>query len=148
MPHVSSRTIQQLSSEYIDQGKSQESWSIQSAYHEGDHFEAEVSIDDYYCSKTDNGTFHLSVMTALEIASQLLIIFEHLLEGYEQKSKEVWMLDCTIKSHKAIRQHNDLKVSLQREKSRKLRGRKYATTSAIFTDGAGGHFQITMKTCL
>lgn len=91
---LSNAVLQPLMSPYIGAGQKAESWRFDWVELCGHDVKAQARMDQYYCSATDNARFHLSMFTALEMISQLLIIFGHRYEGLETKTREAWLVSA------------------------------------------------------
>ena len=90
-----------LLSPYLTQGRREEQWRIDGIEIDGSELRARVCMPSSFVSGTDGAGFHLTIFTALEFASQLMIIYAHVWAGLERKVREGWMVESSIRSVRA-----------------------------------------------
>jgi hypothetical protein len=134
--------IAATSSHYLREGRKQECWELQWVEIDGDRLYANVAMTSFYAA---GGPFHLTIFSALEIASQLLIIYGHDWDDLSAKVREGWMVESTTRTVRAITSSNDISVEMHARKRRKMGKHLYGVTDFTVTDAAGGLFEITLK---
>ncbi len=137
--------IQNLSSHYLNEGRKQESWQIEEIEINGQHLTARVSMRTTYVSATDEKGFHLTIFTTLEFLSQLLIIYMHVRAGLSKKTREVWMVESSTRSVRAIRDSANIKVEMEVVSIRKRGENFYCVADYRVTDDQGGLFKVKLK---
>jgi hypothetical protein len=137
--------FKELLSPYLTEGRKQDSWRIDEIVVEEGRLEAEVSMRSTFSSPTDVGGFHLTIFSALEFASQLLIIYGHWHEGYARKSREAWMVESNIRAVRAIRDPNRMQVRMDVHSLRRRGENYYCVAELQVTDEGGGLFEIVLK---
>ena len=104
--------IEQISSAYLAAERKKEVWKIEQVDIIENGLLAIVSMREFCVSSTDNNEFHLAYLTALEFVSQLQIIYMHVWAGIKFKTKEVWMIECHMKSHRPIKNPEKINVEI------------------------------------
>jgi hypothetical protein len=137
--------IKDISSHYLNEGKKQESWQIDSVEVIGKRLTAQVSMPSIYLSKTNNDTFHLSILTTMEFVSQLLIIYLHVWAGLTQKKREGWMIESSTRSIHAIRDPKHIQVEMSVLKIKKHGENIYCIAEFQVTDRQGGLSEVKIK---
>jgi len=89
--------------------------------------------------------FHLSGFTAMEIVSQLMIIYFHIKEGLEHKQSEVWLIENKMRCKQNIEDLDSIQVSMDMVAMRKRGDKSYCFANFSITDDKGGLFEITIK---
>lgn len=145
MALLDKKTIEKTSSNYIKNDKKIEEWDVLWVDVTDDCLSAEVEMTNYCRSAADNDEFHLSYFTGLEIVSQLQIIFMHVWAGMQEKTKEVWMIECNMKSHRPIKDPASIKFEMKAIKIRKRGDVYYCTAEHKVTDSTGGLFEVWIK---
>jgi len=130
--------IKKLSSSYISETLKNESWQIDSVQIEENHLTAFISINSTYLSSTDGDQFHVSAFSMIEFHSQLMVIFMHLLTGYSEKTKEVWMAEVNSRSIRPIRSLENIKVEIDLVKMRHFNKTVFFIFESQTTDDQGG----------
>ena len=136
--------INRLSSPYIKEGKHHDVWDIVDITVDDKLMIAHISMKSYYTSGTDQGGFHLTILSALEFLSQLMVIFVHVWAGYTEKTKEGWMLESSMAYRRAIRDPQNIEVQMKITSVRKVGESILITTKSQITD-SDGLFEATMK---
>jgi hypothetical protein len=134
-----------LLSAYLTKGRKDDCWRIDRVEIEGDRLLAEVSMSSTYASASDPGGFHLTIFSALEFASQLMIIHAHVWAGLESKTREGWMVESTARAVRAIRDSQGIAVRMQVHQLRKRGEHLYCNADFTVTDSQGGLFEIGLK---
>lgn len=134
-----------LLSPYLTQGRRDDTWQIDGVQIDGPTLQAQVSMRSTFTSATDAGGFHLTVFTALEFASQLMIIYAHAWAGLERKLREGWMVESSTRSLRAIRSAQAIAVAMQVRSMRRRGEHLYCVADYVVSDDAGGRFEITLK---
>jgi hypothetical protein len=143
--HLAAADVKAISSHYLQEGRKQEAWAIQWIEIDGQRLQAQVVMTSQYQSPTASHDFHLTIFSTLEFASQLMIIYAHVWAGLAEKVREGWMVECSTRSVRAIRDPADIRVEMQVKRMRK-RG-EHLVCEADFTvsDAAGGLFELSLK---
>ena len=142
--HLSHEEIDKLSSPFLKEGKQQDAWEITDIRIEDKILTAKVRMRTHYTSPSDKGGFHMTLFSTLEILSQLMIIFTHVWAGYTEKTKEGWMLESDIVCKSAIRDPENITVSMELTSVRKVKGSILIVTTSKISDG-DGLFEATLK---
>ena len=137
--------IKKLSSPYLDGERKKEEWVIEQVEINEDTLHGTVSMRDYCVSATDQDSFHLSYLTALEFVSQLQIIYMHVWAGLKEKNQEAWMAECKMQSHRPIRNPKTISVEMKALKIRQRGDAVYCTAEHRVSDDQGGLFEIWIK---
>lgn len=136
--------MERLESPYLRERQGCDRWRIKSLYYDEARLRSEVVLTSYYTPSTDVEGFHLSQITALEILSQLKVIFLQLLDERTEKSDEAWIIDTNIRCYKPIRNHEKIQVHMNLTSLRRMLGRVWIKTESIIFD-ENGKFSATMK---
>jgi hypothetical protein len=145
---LSAQDIKPLSSPYLNEGRSQERWRVHGVDIDGPRLRAQVAMESVYVSATDDGGFHLSVFATQEFVSDLLIVYLHAWAGYKRKTREVWMLESSVRSRYAIRSRDRIQVDMQVASIRKMGEKVLCTADFRVTDERGGLFELRLKVML
>jgi hypothetical protein len=137
--------IADISSTYLVEGRKKESWELTDIEVEDAMVRARVRMTSTYASPTDAGRFHLTIFSALEFLSQLMIIYMHVWNGYTRKTLEGWMIESQVTSRRAIRDPDDIRVEMEIKSIRNVRGSTLLRTFCRVTDGGGGLFEAKLK---
>lgn len=137
--------IEQISSPYLGTGRKNEVWRIEQVDIIENTLLATVSMREFCVSNTDNNEFHLAYLTALEFVSQLQIIYMHVWAGIKSKTKEVWMIECHMKSQRPIKNPEKINVEMTERKMFKRLNIYYCIADHRVTDDQGGLFEISIK---
>lgn len=144
---LSTEEISRLSSRYLSQGRKQEEWEITYLEIDDNVLKAKIRMRTHYISPTDPGGFHLTIFSTLEFLSQLAIIYVHVWAGLTEKTREGWMLECSINSKQAIRDEDNIQVLMQIPLIRNIKNKIIVEAeSEVFDDN--GLFQARMKCIL
>ena len=142
---LNSEDIRELCSYYLNEGKKQEVWQINHVMIEDEMLDAHISMISRYLSPTDNNEFHLTIFSALEFLSQLMIIYAHFWARREKKVGEGWMVESSMKSFRVIRDPENILVSMTVEKIRERGVNLYCIASYKVTDDQGGLMEVRLK---
>ena len=145
---LSTEEIRDISSEYLNTGRKQESWEITAIEIDGQFINAGIRMSSTYQSVTDENRFHLTIFSTLEFLSQLIVIYFHVWAGLHKKTREVWMIDSRIHCKRSIRDPDDIRVSMEFMRMRKVGERIYATAIARVYDNKDGLFDAHLKAFL
>ena len=140
MKKLSSELISKYNSTYISEGRKKESWNLDNVEIDDNAINADVSMSSIYISPSDKTGFHLSIFTALEFVSQLIIIYFHIWAELAEKTQEAWMIESTISYKKAIRCSSNIKVRIKVCNIKKVGKKLYAVVNFDITDHLGGKF--------
>lgn len=105
--------LRPYASEFLERGTKQDAWALESVTVAGRHVTAFARMTSTYSSPTDPGGFHLSIFATLEMLSQISNVYLHLLAGYDRKTREVWMDECSIKCHAPIRDSEGITLEIE-----------------------------------
>lgn len=142
---LSPESVQNISSEYLRTGRKQDSWEITAIEIDDKFIHAKIRMNSYYQSPTDENRFHLTIYSTLEFLSQLWIIYIHDWAGLEEKNREVWMVDCQIFCKRALRDPDNIQVSMEFVQIKNVGQKIYAKTKSRVYDKADGLFKVDMK---
>lgn len=137
--------IQKLSSHYLYHGRKEESWKINSVSVEAEKLNAHISMTSTYLSGTDQHSFHLTIFSALEFLSQLMIIYAHVWSGRDEKKREGWMVESTTKSVHAIRDPKNIQVKMSVHKIKERGKNLYCIADYKVSDSQGGLMEVRLK---
>ncbi len=137
--------IARFSSRYLTEERRRESWRIDEIEIQDDRLTARVSVQNGYCSSTDGNRFHLSLMTAMEFLSQLMIVYAHVWSGLSEKTREGWMVESTTRTVRAIRNSDLIRVEMTVPTMRKRGDHLYCIADYRLTDEQGGLFEVRIK---
>lgn len=141
---LTANEIEKLSSHYLNYGRKQESWKIDNVIVENEKLSAKVSMTSLYLSQTDEKGFHLTIFSTLEFLSQLLIIYGHVWAGLKEKTQEGWMVESSIRTTRAIRNPENIRVVMQ-VRTKKVGVHLYGMANCEVTDDQGGLFEVMLK---
>jgi len=139
--HLRDDQIRHFYSDYLINGRRQESWLIEYVEIEDLTLKSSIRMSDIYLSGTDENKFHLTIFSALEFLSQLMIIYGHVWAGLSSKSQEGWMVDSEIRALKAIRNPHAIQVEMKMSKTRKRGKTLMCMSEYVLTDDGGGRFE-------
>ena len=142
---LSSSEIDELSSHYLKEGRKQESWRIESAKIYGKNLNAVVAMQSVYVSESDLAGFHLTIFSALEFLSQLMIVYAHVWAGLAEKTREAWMVESSTRIVRAIRHAARIEVKMTVRSMRNIGGKLYCVADYCVTDNGGGLFEVELK---
>jgi len=142
---LNTQDIKNLSSHYLNEGRKEETWQIDHVMIEDTVLEAQISMISRYLSATDNNEFHLTIFSALEFLSQLMIVYAHIWAGRQEKVGEGWMVESSMKSTRVIRDPDNILVSMTVEKIRERGANLYCVASYKITDPQGGLMEVRLK---
>ena len=143
--NLSEDEIERLSSHYLAEGRKQESWKIREVRIQGRALSAVVSMRSTYVSRSDAQGFHLTLFSALEFLSQLMITYAHVWAGLTEKTREGWMLECNTRSVRAIRNAAHIDVDMEVRSMRKHGNNLLCEADYRVTDNQGGLFEVQLK---
>lgn len=139
---LSTDEINRMSSNYISEGRYKEKWQINKIIISDKTAVMNTSMSTITC---DDADFHLSIFTAEEMASQLMIICGHLWAQLGEKNKEVWMLESNTKNIKPIKNKNNITVNLNLRALKKMEDKIFGIADFIVSDNNHGLIKITQK---
>jgi hypothetical protein len=142
---LSINEIKPFISDYLYNGRKLESWEIKNVTIEDSNLEAIFDMNSIYISSSDQNQFHLTIYTALEVASQLMIIYAHKWANRTEKSQEGWMIESKTRSRNAIRTSKNILVKMNVKKIKKHQNKGFCNASFIFSDNQGGTFEVDLK---
>jgi hypothetical protein len=137
--------VRALSSHYLREGRAQERWSLRDIEIDGARLRTQVAMDSVYVSATDGGGFHLSIFTALEFLSELMIVYIHVWAGLKRKTREVWMVETNNRFRQAIRDPKCMLVDVEVVSIRKSGVSVLCTADCKVRDENGGLFESRLK---
>jgi hypothetical protein len=137
-----------LMSDYLAKYKANERWTINTIDWDGTTLKAAVSLTGWATSETDNNLFHVSIFSIREIDAQLGIIGLHLKLGLERKTAEVWLLKCVEECRQAIRDPNNVMVSMTFDIRSTKSGKLLSERRSTITDSHGGLIDLSITTYL
>jgi len=143
--HLAAADIKAISSHYLQEGRKQESWVIEWVEIDGERLSAKVAMTSRYQAPGGSHDFHLTIFSALEFASQLMIIHAHVWAGLAEKVREGWMVESTTRSVRAIRDPADIRVEMLVSRMRRRGEHLFCEASLNVTDSAGGLFELALK---
>lgn len=142
---LNNHDIKKLSSYYLNEGRKQERWQINHVMIDDKILEAQISMISRYLSATDNNEFHLTIFSALEFLSQLMIVYIHVWAGRKEKVGEGWMIESSMKSLRVIRDPENIFVSMTVEKIKERGANLYCIASYKITDPNDGLMEVRLK---
>jgi hypothetical protein len=137
--------IKDLSSVYLDEGIKQESWQITSIEINGPVLQAKIRMTSTNISPTDAAGFHLTIFSTMEFLSQLANIYFHVWAGYQKKTREVWMRECSISCKQPIRDADNILARLEVKSLKQVGEQALGLIQYDVSDPAGGCFQGRLK---
>ncbi len=137
--------IKGLLSDYLYQGRKQESWEIEQIQVEDKRLTAKVMMTSTYVSGTDQGGFHLTIFSTLEFLSQLMIIYAHVWAGFPEKTREGWMIESKTKSVRVIRNPENIQIEMDVTRMKQRGDNLYCIANYKVTDDQDGLFEVTLK---
>ena len=135
------KELREFYSDYLINGRKHDGWTIEIVQIENACLRSRIRMNSVYLSSTDKNQFHLTIFSALEFLSQLMIIYTHVWAGLTKKTQEGWMVDSQIRAVKAIRNPNAIEVEMQMGRIRKLGTKLVCMTEYVITDDGGGRFE-------
>lgn len=144
---LSTEEISRLSSTYLSQGRKQEDWEITYLEIDDNVLNARIRMRTRYISPTDPGGFHLTIFSTLEFLSQLAIIYVHVWAGLTEKTREGWMLECSVNSKQAIRDPENIQVRMEIPSIRNIKNKIIVVAESRVFD-QDGLFEARMKCIL
>lgn len=136
---------ERISSRYFNEGRQQERWTLGDIDICGTRLQTTAAMTSTYMSPTDAKGFHLSVFTALEIVSQLHIIYAHAWAGLREKTREGWMIECSNRISAPVRNAGRMEVDMNVSRMRKLGDNLFCIADYRITDDTGGLFELRIK---
>ena len=137
--------ITNFQSEYLHAGRKNEDWHFYGVEGSETGLTCLVDISSPYVSKYDKEGFHLSIFTAQEACSELLIYWICLKAGLERKPGEAWVKEFSSKFFKPIRNFKGIKIHLNVKKSRVGANLLVAVGSFKIVGSSGGLFEVELK---
>jgi hypothetical protein len=137
--------IESLSSHYLSEWRKQESWKIKEVRIQGEKLSAVVTMRSTYVSGSDTQGFHLTIFSALEFLSQLMITYAHVWAGLENKTREGWMLESKTRTVRAIRNAEHIEVEMVVRAMRKRGENLFCEADYRVTDNQNGLFEVQLK---
>jgi len=142
---MSEAEIDRLSSHYLSEGRKQESWKIKEVQIQGKKLSAVVTMSSIYVSSADPQGFHLTIFSALEFLSQLMITYAHVWAGLTEKTREGWMLESRARTIRAIRNAEHIQVEMVVRTMRKRGGTLFCVADYRVTDDRDGLFEVQLE---
>ena len=142
---LSVNEIKPFISDYLHNGRKLESWEIKTITIEDSNLEAIFDMNSGYKSMSDQNQFHLTIFTALEVASQLMIIYVHKWLNRDEKTQEGWMIESKTRSRNFIRASKNISVQMSVKKIKAYHDKGFCVASFIFSDNQGRTFEIDLK---
>jgi hypothetical protein len=105
-------TLADLSSPYLNRGLSKDEHEISRVEIRNKHIRATCCLPKYYVSPTDT-SFHMSLLNAGALTSQVGIIHCLRLNGYRTKPFEIWMNDFTITFVRPVRDAQRIDIEME-----------------------------------
>lgn len=139
------KEIAALSSAYIDEGVKKDAWEILEIDISGAILKSKIRMTTFFVSPTDPGGFHLTIFSTQEFLAQLANIYLHVAAGYETKSRETWMRECSIASRKVIRDPENIRVEMDFFGLKKLGDSLASMANCRVFDDGGGLFTAKLK---
>jgi hypothetical protein len=137
--------IERLTSHYLSEGRKQESWKIKAVHIQGDKLSAIVTMPSVYVSGSDTRGFHLTIFSALEFLSQLMITYAHVWAGLTEKTREGWMLESRTRSVRAIRNAEHIQVEMEVRTMRRQGENLFCVADYRVSDDQDGLFEVQLK---
>lgn len=137
--------IERLTSHYLSEGRKQESWKIKAVHIQGEKLSATVTMPSIYVSNADTQGFHLTIFSALEFLSQLMITYAHVWAGLAEKTREGWMLESRTRSIRAIRNAEHIQVEMVVRTMRKHGDNLFCVADYRVSDDQDGLFEVQLK---
>jgi hypothetical protein len=116
-------TLADLSSPYLNRGLREDEHEVSRVEIRNKHIRATCCLPNYYLSPTDT-SFHMSLLNAGALTSQVGIIHCLRLNGYRTKPFEIWMNDFTITFVRPVRdpQRIDIEMEVFARSTTEVRG--------------------------
>jgi hypothetical protein len=130
--------IARLCSPYLAGGKKTESWEIWELEIDGPEVRATARMTEYLLSPADGNRFHLSFITAMEMVSQLTIVYLHHKAGLTEKSREVWVSESSNRFVKPVRNPDRIDLQMQVSKLKRRGDTFFSIADYRVTDDEGG----------
>lgn len=143
--HLDPDEFSDLQSHYLHDGRKQESWRIGSIDIQNKKLKTTVTMTSIYKSDTDRNGFHLTIFSALEFASELMIIYAHAWAGFKQKSREGWMIESSTRNIRAIRDAEIIDIEMNVATMKKRGDNMICIADYRLTDSHNGLFEIRLK---
>ena len=141
---ISPQQFEFLSSPYLNGGRKDEAWKLGEVSLNNTWLETTLTFDNFYNKKAGSNQFHLSFVTALEICSQLSIVFVNTWAGLPKKELEVWQIKNTMESIRPITSHIDIVVKMEAKHMRKIKNSIYGETNFVITDQNNGLMKVSL----
>ena len=130
---------------YLHGGRFQESWATDTVHIRGDSLKTSVNISNPYISTTDQGGFHLSIFSAQEFCTELILFWMFKKLALTRKAQEAWMRKCNCKISRPIRSHLGIEVVMTCKNFRVINGMAYAHALFKLSDATGGLFIVEQQ---
>lgn len=141
---LSGEDVKAICSDYLQEGRKQESWAIRSIAIDDGFLRAQIGMTSVY-SPSPGSDFHLTIFSTLEFLSQLMIIYAHDWAGLERKVREGWMVESSTRSRRAIRNPDDIRVEMHVRQMRTRGEHLYCVADFRVSDDGDGLFEATLK---
>lgn len=145
MRPLSTNEIKPFISDYLTNGRRLESWEIKKVTIEDSYLEAIFDMTSIYKSISDQNQSHLTIFSALEVASQLMIIYIHKRFNRDSKTQEGWMIESKTRSRNHIRSSENISVRMSVKKVKAYHDKVFCIASFKFSDNFEGMFEIDLK---
>lgn len=137
--------IANFQSDYLHIGRKKEDWIFRDIEISDTGLTCFLDISAPYISSHDEKGFHLSIFTAQEACSELLIYWICVKAGLERKPGEAWVKEFSSKFCKPIRDFEGIRIQLHVIKSRVGVNLLVAVGSFKIVGPNGGLFSIELK---
>ncbi len=138
---LSTKEIQNLSSDYISIGLKKEKWIIKQMSISSEVVIVDLMMTDLAFSSNDKSGFHLSFLTAMEMIAQMMVIYLHHQAGYKVKTREIWVSRINSKFIKPIRDPNNISIKMIPRKIKTKGDSLVCDAECEITSSSDGLFQ-------
>ena len=138
-------SCEKISSKYLLDGVKLDCWNILSIHFESKRALAKIEMLSYYNQFDDKSDFHLSIISAMEMASQLSIITMLHYLGYTEKTVEIFLANCQVKCKRSIKDPKNISAESSYLGSRKVGDRIFSQVDTVLSDYLGGCISISMS---
>ena len=132
-------------SPYLHKGRKKEDWKFAYIDVQDTGLLASFDVMNPFVSSFDSGGFHLSVFTAQEVCTELLIFWILKKSGQSEKAGEAWIKEMSSSLISPIRESCNIKVSLYTKKFRCGAKTLFSHGQFRLEDSIGGLFDVSLK---
>lgn len=132
-------------SPYLHKGRKKEDWKFDYIKIQDTSLLASCEVINPFVSSFDSGGFHLSIFTAQEVCSELLIFWSSKRSGQSEKAGEAWVKEMSSSMISPIRESRNIKVSLDIQNFRFGAKILFADSRFRLEDSVGGLFHVNIK---